>query len=643
MSDTTPSGPPGGDGTSDEPPQADAPLPEADKKADLAELFGIAPKQPGGDDQVREVVPPWETSAEPAKKVDDGEDLLAQRVRQAAKELAEAPPADEADADDSPVLDTSADFGLVTEEAQPPEPPASTDESAAGPPDKARAEKRPRRRPAEAERVAGEQAPQVSDEVAADHRMSGARHETGAAAEQRRPSVVTVEPGEPLALPQADPQYLQKVQEDLASDGPSVIVRYGAMRQTGLFTHHLDVPPTTGTKVVIRSERGVELGRVISRICTDGCSGYGYTDGQQVARYVATNGPKYPFKRDGKVLRVANTQDLGDDRTLAGKVREQTTFCRQQIAELKLDMRLITVEDLLGGERMVFYFTSDERVDFRELVRRLTGKYHTRVELRQVGARDEARLVGDFERCGRQCCCRTFIKDLQPVSMRMAKLQKATLDPLKISGRCSRLMCCLRYEDESYKELRKRLPRKNTWVRTASLVGKVVDAQVLTQLLRIQMPDRSQTVIAVEEVVARDVEPPEMAEQFEQGPAGPQGRRGWRTPVGAPNGRLRDGSPDTPKGAALPMGDGETLPAAGARVDTDAQARPAKRRKADRGPRAQQGQPGGQSLQPATASDAQGPGLQSDDAQRPATGQDGADEAGDQAKRKRRRRRKKKK
>ena len=617
MSDTTPSGPPGGDGASDEavqsgpsgpwpqPPPADAPLPEADKKADLAELLGITPQQPESGEQARKIVPPWETSAEPAKKADDGEDLLAQRVRQVAKELAEAPPGDEADADDSPVLDISADLRLVPEEAQ---PPASTDITDSPPPP-ATAARQPRRSPAATKRPADNYSEGESDEVAAENRMSGARHETGAGAEQRRPSVVTVEPGEPLALPQADPQYLQKVQEDLASDGPSVVVRYGAMRQTGLFTHHLDVPPTTGTKVVIRSERGVELGRVISRICTDGCSGYGYTDAQQVARYVATNGPKYPFKRDGKVLRVANTQDLGDDRALAGKVREQTTFCRQQIAELKLNMRLITVENLLGGDRIVFYFTSDERVDFRELVRRLTGKYHARVELRQVGARDEARLVGDFERCGRQCCCRTFIKDLQPVSMRMAKLQKATLDPLKISGRCSRLMCCLRYEDESYKELRSRLPRKNTWVRTASLVGKVVDAQVLTQLLRIQMPDRSQTVIAVEEVVARDVEPPEMAEQFEKPPARPQSGRSRRAPVGTPNGRPRGGSPHTPKGAASPMDDGETPPGAGPRVDTDAQ----------------------------------GPGLQSDDAHRPAAGQDGADQAGDQAKRKRRRRRKKKK
>jgi hypothetical protein len=108
--------------------------------------------------------------------------------------------------------------------------------------------------------------------------------------------------------------------------------------------------------------------------------------------------------------------------------------------------------------------------------------------------------------CGQRCCCQAFIKNLQPVSMRMAKLQKATLDPSKISGRCSRLMCCLRYEDENYQHLRKKLPHKNTWVRTQTMVGRVIDTEILTQLVRIQTPDRGQDVIAVEEIVERNVE-----------------------------------------------------------------------------------------------------------------------------------------
>jgi len=108
-------------------------------------------------------------------------------------------------------------------------------------------------------------------------------------------------------------------------------------------------------------------------------------------------------------------------------------------------MKIVAAEHLLGGERIIFYFTSETRVDFRELVRALAQEYHTRIEMRQVGARDEAKLIADYERCGRLCCCAAYMKDLKPVSMRMAKQQKATLDPTKISGRCGRLMGCRRY------------------------------------------------------------------------------------------------------------------------------------------------------------------------------------------------------
>jgi len=172
-------------------------------------------------------------------------------------------------------------------------------------------------------------------------------------------------------------------------------------------------------------------------------------------------------------------------------------------------MRLVTVEHLLGGERIIFYFSSETRVDFRDLVRLLATQFRTRIEMRQVGARDEARLVADYERCGQRCCCQQFLKDLKPVSMRMAKTQKATLDPSKISGRCGRLMCCLRYEDVGYEELRKKLPRKNTWVQTAAgVVGKVVDGQIITQLVRLWLVDNTQIVVPNEEIQARDVPAP---------------------------------------------------------------------------------------------------------------------------------------
>src|SRR6185369_3690212 len=142
------------------------------------------------------------------------------------------------------------------------------------------------------------------------------------------------------------------------------------------------------------------------------------------------------------------------------------------------------------------HFASEEWVDFRELVRRLASEYQTRIEMHQVNARDEARLTADYERCGQHCCCKQFLKVLKPISMRSAKVQKATLDPLKISGRCGRLMCCLRYEDETYEELRKRLPRKKTRVKAPDGWGTVIDTQILTQLVLVRL-DQSEVDVAV--------------------------------------------------------------------------------------------------------------------------------------------------
>jgi len=288
---------------------------------------------------------------------------------------------------------------------------------------------------------------------------------------------------------------------------PTVVVRYGAMRSIGEFRHNFDAPIRRGTKLVIRSERGVELGEVIVPVC-DTCDSLHVT-GDKLKQFVGSNGPDYPFRRDGRILRLANPQDVIDYRHLQQSAREAATYCRQEIREMNLDMRLVAVEHLLGGERLVFYFAAEHRVDFRELVRRLASQYRTRIEMRQVGARDEARLVADYERCGQQCCCQSFLKDLRPVSMRMAKTQKATLDPSKISGRCGRLMCCLRYEDSTYEQLRKKLPRKNTWVRTADdVVGRVVDTQIITQLVRLQLLDSTFVAVGNDEIVERNMDAP---------------------------------------------------------------------------------------------------------------------------------------
>ena len=286
---------------------------------------------------------------------------------------------------------------------------------------------------------------------------------------------------------------------------PLLIARYGALALTGQFSHSLDPPPPLGAKVVARTNRGVELGEVIGHISDQ--EGRGNLTAEKMKDFLEANGPDYPFSRDGKVLRLANAQDLIDQRHLESSAHEEAAYCHRVINELGLDMRLVGVEHLLGGERIVFYFSAEQRVDFRELVRRLAGQYRTRIEMRQVGARDEAKLLGDYERCGQPCCCRQFLKDLKPVTMRMAKLQKATLDPSKISGRCGRLMCCLRYEDDTYEELRQKLPRKNTCVRTAECAGRVVSTQILTQLVRLVLPDNTHVVVSNEDILSGDGEP----------------------------------------------------------------------------------------------------------------------------------------
>ena len=178
------------------------------------------------------------------------------------------------------------------------------------------------------------------------------------------------------------------------------------------------------------------------------------------------------------------------------------------IKKLDLSMKIVEVEHLFGGDRVIYYFMADGRVDFRQLVKDLAHEYNTRIEMRQVGARDEARLVGEYDTCGRELCCKKFLKVLQPVSMRMAKTQRTTLDPAKISGRCGRLKCCLRYEDVGYRELEKRLPKYNTMVLSEHGHGRVVDSLVLTQLVKIRLEESGRMIaVNVEELLDKNYDP----------------------------------------------------------------------------------------------------------------------------------------
>lgn len=192
--------------------------------------------------------------------------------------------------------------------------------------------------------------------------------------------------------------------------------------------------------------------------------------------------PEYP-----RVLRKATLDDIERQKELQSvrevKARE---FCNEQIKELKLNMRLLDVEYLFGGEKILFFYVSPQRVDFRELVRRLARQFKTRIEMRQLGIRDAARLMLDCGHCGRELCCRMFLRDLKPVSVKTARLQKTTIDPTKISGACGRLMCCLLFEDALYSELKKTIPNRGESVRTPRGGAKVIGYNIIQQTVTVQ-------------------------------------------------------------------------------------------------------------------------------------------------------------
>jgi len=281
----------------------------------------------------------------------------------------------------------------------------------------------------------------------------------------------------------------------------TMLVRYGKMGMLGQFQHHEREIAPTARHVVVHTERGLELGEIVSPFCHQ--RGTCSISRERINEYTRKGGSNYPLSREGRFVRFATEQDLNEQRHLDTSSQEKLHYCEELIAKHKLPMRLVTAEHLFGGDRIIYYFTAEARVDFRRLVRELAQQYQTRIEMRQIGARDEARLVADFETCGRECCCKNFLKVLQPVNMRMAKVQKATLDPSKISGRCGRLKCCLRYEDAVYSELVKRLPKLGVWVKTEHGLGQVLDTQPLTQLVRIRLEVGRVIAMSAEEILER--------------------------------------------------------------------------------------------------------------------------------------------
>ena len=234
------------------------------------------------------------------------------------------------------------------------------------------------------------------------------------------------------------------------------------------------IPLAEGDHVIIDTARGEEYGI---------CAG--------AAHRIPVKDVVSPLRR---VLRKASAQDervVAENRAKEARAAE---VCTQKITAHGLDMQLVSVECTFDASKLLFYFTADERVDFRELVKDLAGVFHTRIELRQIGVRDKAKMVGGLGICGRPFCCASFLDDFQPVSIKMAKSQNLSLNPTKISGTCGRLMCCLKYEQDTYEELIRSSPKLESLVDTVDGRGTVVEVDILRQRVKVRMENSPETV-----------------------------------------------------------------------------------------------------------------------------------------------------
>ena len=224
-----------------------------------------------------------------------------------------------------------------------------------------------------------------------------------------------------------------------------------------------------GDEVIVKTEKGLSLGIV--------------------ATPVRKRDPNYPRDQLKEVFRLANDNDRQQYKDCLAKEQEAHRFCQERIEERNLPMILVDVERFFDGSKIIFYFYADGRVDFRELVKDLVKKLHTRVELRQIGVRNKAKMIGGVGPCGRELCCATFLKEFHSVSVKMAKEQNLSLNPTKISGVCGRLMCCLKYEYHDYVEMKKGMPKIGKRTMTPEGKGKVVRQNVMEQRVVVALDD----------------------------------------------------------------------------------------------------------------------------------------------------------
>ena len=248
--------------------------------------------------------------------------------------------------------------------------------------------------------------------------------------------------------------------------------------RTGTKTYFFDpgnLTVSTGDEVIIDTSRGPEFGR-----CVHG------------NHEVQPNEIVAPLR---PVIRIATAQDKRVDAENRQREKRALEICQQKIAEVGLAMQLVSAEYAFDGSKILFFFTADGRVDFRELVKALASILRTRIELRQIGVRDKAKMVGGLGICGRPFCCREFLEDFQPVSIKMAKTQNLSLNPTKISGTCGRLMCCLNYEQAAYEDLLKTAPKAESLVDTPDGRGTVTDVNLLRQSVKVRLEQQPDTIV----------------------------------------------------------------------------------------------------------------------------------------------------
>lgn len=238
-----------------------------------------------------------------------------------------------------------------------------------------------------------------------------------------------------------------------------------------------------GNEIIVRSNRGIETGLVLCEATDDALA---HLDQPPV----------------GHILRIMSDDDANELARIEQTRDDKVTKCQKHVDDLNLAMQLVELEQLLGGDRIVVYYLAEERVDFRELVKLLASEFQTRIEMKQIGVRDEAKILADYGDCGRPVCCNTHLSKMPPVSMRMAKIQKATLDPTKISGRCGRLKCCLRYEFDTYDAIQKQLPKVGSDVLTREGRARVIGQELLAEQLLVETEDHRRILIDASEVLS---------------------------------------------------------------------------------------------------------------------------------------------